>query len=116
MEIDFHTSSSGESYVGNFISNLNDMKAKKKILKRFETLERYGVSSLTQSGTMKKLHGYDLYELKIDFYRIICVIRGATCWLLSIFIKKANKTPLQHILTALQRAKELDLTLSLAVN
>lgn len=120
MEVCFFTSSAGENYVGNYIYSLPDKKAVKKIERRLELIEKYGFNFRTYSGTMTKLHGYNLYEIKIDFnhmfYRILCVFRGAECWLLNMFAKKENKTPLQEIRTALQRAKELDTMLALVIS
>ena len=122
MEVEFYCSAGGENYVGSFIDSLLDKKAAKKIIRRLESVEEHGISILTHSGTMRKIHNYrnGIFEIKIDFnnvfYRITYVIRAGTCWLLSIFAKKDNKTPLQQIRTALQRAKDLDLSLGLALN
>ena len=117
MEIDFYCSSGGTYHVKEFIEELPP-KTVKKITRQLELLEKYGFSFLTQSGTMKKLQGYDIYEIVIDFnkvfYRIFCVIRNATCWLLHMFIKKGNSTPLREIKTALSRLKDLDLQLAVA--
>ena len=97
-----------------------DKKAIKKIEKRLELLSKYGVGFLTKSGTMKKLHGFEIYEIKIDFnnvfYRILCVVRGSVCWLLNMFTKKSDKTPYKEIKTTLERVRNLDISLSYAMS
>jgi len=119
MEVEFYCSSSGRNYVGEFIMGIPP-KAVKKVYRQLELLKKYGVNFLTHSGTMKKLHGYDIYEMIIDFdkvcYRIFCVIRKAVCWLLHIFVKKSPHTPQREIDTAVKRARDLDYQLALAVN
>ncbi len=119
MEIEFFTSSGGRCYVGEFIEDLpNNTQA--KITKRLELLEKHGVNFVTHAGIMKKLHGYELFEIIVNFgkifYRILCVIRAKTCWLLHMFIKKSRETPAREIETAQNRMRELDLRLALAVN
>lgn len=111
MEVQIYYSSAGTYYVSDFISSRPD-KDKKKIMRNLELVENYGFNFVTHSGTMKKLHGYKLYEIVIKYkvgYRIFCVIREKTCWLLHIFIKKSNSTPRREIETALQRARDLDI-------
>ena len=58
---------------------------------------------------MKKLKGYDLYELRIKFnnaiYRILLMIVETSSWLLHIFIKKTDYTPQKEIDIALVRRK-----------
>lgn len=119
MIVETYCSSSGTYYVQETLAKLPP-KAVKKIVGRLKLLRQYGVNFLTHSGTMKKLQGYDLYEIVVDFnkvfYRIFCVIRQATCWLLHLFAKKSNDTPLREIKTALQRAKDLDVRLALVIS
>lgn len=107
MVVKFWTSSSTRNYVGEFIEGLPVM-AQKKIIRQLELLEKYGRNFID----MKKLKGYDLCEITINFnnigYRILCVIKNAVCWLLHIFVKKSNETPQREINTALKRAKELN--------
>lgn len=116
MEIGFYSTSGGTYHVKEFIEDLPP-KTVKKITRQLELLEKYGLNFLTKSGTMKKLHGHDIYEMVVDFnkvcYRIFCVIRNATCWLLHMFTKKSNSTPPKEISTALSRIKDLDKQLAL---
>lgn len=115
MEVESFRSSSGKDYVGEAILGL-PAKAQKKVIKRLNMLNQYGFGFITHSGYVKKLKGYDLYEVKIDFnkisYRILFSIRDTTCWLLNMFIKKRQKTPLNEIDTALQRSKRLDFSMN----
>lgn len=119
MEISFYSTSGGTNHVKEFIEDLPP-KTVKKITRQLELLEKYGLHFLTKSGTMKKLRGYDIYEMMVAFnkvcYRIFCVIRNATCWLLHIFIKKSNSTPQKEISTTLGRIRDLDLQLALVTN
>lgn len=119
MEINFYSTSRGTCHVKKFITDLNP-KTVKKITRQLDLLEKYGVNFLTKSGTMKKLQGYDIYELIIDFnnvcYRIFCVIRNTTCWLMHMFKKKSNATPFKEVSTTLSRIKDLDMQLNLALN
>lgn len=115
MTIETWKSASGRDYVKENIERL-PLKPKKKIIRMLDLFEKYGPKFMQQAGYMKKLTGYAIYELIIDFnkicYRIFCVIRETACWLLLFFIKKSPGTPLREIKTALARAKELDLFLA----
>ncbi|MBU3978441.1 type II toxin-antitoxin system RelE/ParE family toxin [Patescibacteria group bacterium] len=119
MDIKIFSSSSGTFYVKEQMAEI-PAKAIKKITGKLELLEKHGMNFVTHAGIMKKLHGYDIYEIVIDFnrifYRIFCVIRNSTCWLLHMIFKKSNKTPLHEIKVALQRSRELDLQLAFAKN
>jgi phage-related protein len=120
MRIEVFSSSSGTYYVKEQLADIPP-KAMKKITGKLQLLEKHGMNFVTYAGTvMKKLKGYDLYEIVVDFnkmfYRIFCVIRNATCFLLHMITKKSNNTPLHEIKVAVQRARELDLQLALAKN
>lgn len=114
MEIQYYCSSGGTNYVGDFIMVL-PVKAAKKVRRRLGLVTKYGINFMTHSGTVKKLHGYDLYEIVINFnkvfYRIICSIKNGICWLLHMFTKKSNNTPIREIRTAVQRSRDLDIQL-----
>lgn len=116
MTVEFYTTASGRNPVGEFIES-SPVKARKKIIRTLELLEKYG-TKLLYSGFLEKLRGYELYQLRIKFggviYRILCIIVGATCWLLHIFKKKSNHTPQKEINTALRRKENLELTLAVA--
>jgi phage-related protein len=111
MKVEFWTSSVGRNYVGEFLAGV-PAKAMKKIDRSLGRLKRYGLIPLLQSREAAKLHGYDLYELIVDFnkvfYRIFFIVRAGVCYLLSGFTKKSNHTPTQEIKTALTRAKDID--------
>lgn len=90
MKIRFYCSSGDRYYVEEFIVDLAHTlpKAVKKIRRDLGLLEKYGVSFMTKSGNMKKLQGYDMYEIIIGCYRIFCVVRQAACWLLTCLSKR----------------------------
>lgn len=115
MTIETWESASGRDYVKEEIWSLPP-KPKKKVIKMLYLFKKYGPEFMKRAGYLKKLTGYAMYELVIDFnkicYRIFCVIRETACWLLHFFIKKSPSTPPREIKTALARAKELDLFLA----
>jgi len=119
MEVEFFCSAEGTNYVGDVIESQLP-KGIKKIERQLELIEEMGINYFTYSGCAKKLHGFDLYEIMVSFgkmcYRIFCVIRNTTCWLMHMFVKKSNDTPRREIDTALNRVKILDRRLALAVN
>ena len=119
MHIQFYRSSSGTNYVYEFIKKL-PKKTVKKITRQLELLEMYDVFHCCQAGLMKKLKGYDLYEITINFnnigFRIFCKLKREECCLLHIFVKKEKKTRTRHIKTALQRATDWEKQLALKLN
>jgi len=110
MEVRYWTASYTHDYVAEFIE-AQPAKAQKKIFRDLELVEEYG----TNFANMKKLRGYNMHQIKIKTCRILCAVRGTVCWLLHIFTKKSNRTPLKEISTAFNRMKSLDnyLTLNL---
>ena len=119
MEVQYFCSAEGANYVGDVVEDQSP-KAVKKIIGRLELIEEWGINFFTYSGYAKKLHGFDLWEIIVDFgrkcYRIFCVIRDATCWLVHMIIKKSNETPRWEIETALSRVRVLDKRLALVVS
>lgn len=117
MEVEFYCSSNGTNYVKDVIMD-QPPKVVKKIWRQLNRVEKYNLNFLTRAGVMKKLHGYELWEIIVNFgnicYRIFCVIREKTYHLLHMFIKKSNSTPYKEIKTALNRAADLDYKLSFA--
>ena len=95
-------------------------KAIKTIYRQLKRVGDYELNFLVHAGIIKKLKGYAIWEIIIDFnnvcYRIFCVIRNAVLCLVHGFIKKSNRTPAREIKTALSRIRDLDYKLSLAVN
>jgi len=107
MNVQFWETSSGDCPVVNFIDGL-PAKTQEKIMWILELFEQYG-TKLIYTKHMKKLKGYDLYELRIKFnnaiYRILLMIVETSSWLLHIFIKKTDYTPQKEIDIALVRRK-----------
>lgn len=103
MEVIFWATSSGDSPVTEFIDLLPD-KHQKKIIKTLDSVERFG-KGIIRSCT--KVAGTAFYELVVDFdkifYRIFFVIVKAVCFVLHIFKKKTNKTPMRDIKLGTQR-------------
>ncbi len=101
----------GNSPVSDFLQELTDLKAHKKILRDFEEkIEKYPFGMLLQAEVLKKMKGYEkykLYEYKLLYnktqYRILCSIHGSTCYLVHAFIKKEQKTRNKHLQTAVSR-------------
>lgn len=119
MEVEFYCSASGTNYIKEFIVGQSP-KAAKKIWRQIKRLEGCNLTFLSQAGIIKKLHGYDLWEICVDFgnmcFRILFVIRNITCHLLHGFLKKSNNTPKREIETALRRTKDLDYQLSFTIS
>jgi phage-related protein len=108
MEVKYWTAAYTRDYVAEFIEK-QPVKMQKKIFRDLDLVEKYG----TGFANMKKLHGYNMHEIKIKACRILCAVRGAVCWLLHAFIKKSGNTPPHEIKTAFRRMKELDTHLAL---
>ncbi len=111
MEVEYWLSSSGRNYVGEFLDEA-PAKARKKIDRSLDRLKGYGLIPLLQSREAAKLHGYELYELIVDFnrvfYRIFFIVRRGICYLVHGFIKKSNSTPKKEIETGLGRTRDID--------
>lgn len=114
MEIELWESNNGHSPAGDFIEEL-DGKVKRKIFQRIEEFETYGLK-LLQSGHLKKLSGYNIYELRISFnkqhYRLLGVIQESRFLILHGFNKKSRETPLKEIRVTLNRSSELIIQLN----
>jgi len=114
MTVEFFPSADEQSQVWEFIDQIEDKKAQKKILATLEAMETMDFEGLYKAEVLRKI-GNDLYEIRIQFrniaYRILCVIRKAAFWLLHAFIKKSQKTPSRMVNIANARIKDLDLML-----
>ncbi len=120
-EVEFWVSEDGKNPVGEFIENLENPKAQKKILTTLGYCETFEITQLYRAEILEKINyrGNVLYEVRILFnkiaYRIICVIRGATIWLLHAIIKKRDKIPPHELEVAQNRANNLDRRLALGM-
>lgn len=116
MDVESWPPGEDESVVMDYVSTL-PAKTQKKIVRTLGLLEKYGRDFLLfNTKYLKKLRGYELYEIRIEWekvcYRILCLIVKTTCWLLHIFVKKSNKTPKREINIAIDRAKKLSIFLN----
>ena len=113
MEIRFWTNQRGGLPVSGSIESLPE-KPREKVFWVLELLEKHG-TKLMHTKHMDKLKGYDLYELRIKYnrvlYRILVVIINTTSWLLHMFIKKSRHTPPNEINIALRRSELLKVEL-----
>jgi phage-related protein len=109
MDIEFLELGSGRCPVHEFLMQLNE-KVHKKIQRTLELIESHQEGTVINSGVLKKMKGYEkfnLYEIRISYqrikYRILCCIKKSTLYLVHIFKKTTQKTPLKEINTAISR-------------
>ena len=112
MFIDYWETDAGNSPIIEFMESIN-AKGRTRIQWVIDYFETKGYSLL---GTpwFKKLNG-GLYELKIQTYRILLIIKKSTACLLHAFVKKSQKTLPKEIKIALARKTILETRLNLAV-
>ena len=107
----YYTTTTKENPAMAFLRSLNE-KQQRKIIRILTNIEVYGLS--TAIPHTKKLTGTPLWEIRIlgqDNIRVLYIIEEQDMIIiLHGFIKKAQKTPLKEIQTALQRLKELENT------
>lgn len=112
LTVEFWEVSTGNSPVVDYIESL-PKKPREKVYWVIKLLRRRG-AALVRTKLMRKLRGYDLYELIIFFqgvfYRILLVIVETKACLLHMFKKKSNRTPIKEIGIA-QKRRELYLAL-----
>jgi len=118
MDIKYWTSSSGRNYVGEFI-NKQIPTAQRVIIADLNLMSQYGYQAAVnvRFDNIKPLQGKKMKEKKINemvirhsqaSFRVLFVIRNSVCWLLHIFKKETNKTPLNALTVAYKRACDLD--------
>ncbi len=104
MKIEFFKKTSGNAPVEDFIINNLEPKDQKKVTRALERIEKEqdGLVNLFKAEYAKKLEK-DLYELTPDRVRILFTLKDCICWLLHIFFKKTNKTPVKELNIARER-------------
>ena len=104
MRIEFFKKENGDSPVEDFIINNLESKDEKRIIRALERVGREddGLKNLFIAEYAKKLEK-DLYELRPDRVRIFFILKNSICWLLHIFFKKTNKTPVKELNIARER-------------
>lgn len=105
MEIDFLELGSGKIPISEFIESLND-ESRRKIEDVLGVVSRNSISQCLQSGLIKKLKPYEIYEIKIKDYRLLGGINGSTIFLSHAFRKKSRRIPIREIKLAERRLKE----------
>jgi len=100
----YYLSPNNDNPVKQFIDSL-PLPSKTKILRIFQTIEDYGLSSVLPH--LKKLSGTPLWEIRILGQNSIRVIYVApdqqSIMVLHGFIKKSQKTPAKELSIALKR-------------
>ena len=99
MDIDYWESERGVSPVYEFIRS-QPPEAQIRIQRTIGYFRERGFQ-LLQSPLLKKLNGYDIYELRISIqrvcYRIFLIYYKSSSWLVHAFKKKSNNTPQREI-------------------
>lgn len=112
MEVELWENEFGRSPIADFISKIKDNELKNKISDTINLLEKHGLATIEYAPKgLKKLSGYNMYELRIKnkriLIRILFAIVGITAWLLHGFQKQSKKTPAKEIKTAINRANTI---------
>jgi phage-related protein len=104
MRIEFFKNNNSISPVEDFIINNLEEKNQKRVVRALERIEdsQDGLKNLFIAEYAKKLEK-DLYELRPHSIRIFFTLRDSICWLLHIFFKKTNKTPVKELNIARDR-------------
>lgn len=107
VKIYYYVTSSKQEPVRDFIDSLEKIN-KQKLFRVFEHFKSYGI--ITTIPHIKKLSGTRLWEIKLvgkNSIRVIYAIVFKNDVLILLgFIKKAQKTPLKYIGTALKRLED----------
>lgn len=104
MKIEFFKKTNGNAPVEDFIVNNLEPKDQKKVTRALDRIEQEqdGLVNLFKAEYAKKLEK-DLYELTPDRIRVLFTLKDRVCWLLHIFFKKTNKTPIKELNVARER-------------
>jgi len=107
-EIIFYNEKNGNNPITEFLDNCND-NLRSKILRQFMYVAEFGISY--KIPNIKKVTGTNFWELRIlgkDNIRIFCIGNKKDVYIIHIFNKKKQKTPLKEIKIALIRIESLD--------
>ena len=111
-KIYFYTTTSRKDIITDFIDSFSN-RIVLKIKSDIRLLQEYGLSLLSTSKVKKISGSSNLYELRIKTnvqIRLFFSFASPNTFLIVHgFIKKANKTPLNEIKTAVNRLKEFDI-------
>lgn len=105
----FYTDKKGKSPITEFLDNC-DERLRSKILRQFMYAGEFGLTP--KIPNIKKVTGTDFWELRIlgrDNIRIFCLSKQNNIYIIHIFAKKKQKTPIKEIKIAVERIKSLDI-------
>lgn len=108
MQIESWCTLSGNEEVYDEIVALKNEKLQKKIYRDLKIVAgQESLISCLRIGIIRSITGShpQLYEIKIKDVRIMFCMNKGICWLLTLFIKQGQKTPLHEIRKAENRAK-----------
>lgn len=103
MEIEIYESKGGKCDIKEKLQEM-DARDARKIRAAIKKLQVYDFMKLLKSETVKKLED-NLYELRPHGYRIIFTQKRERYFLLTLFKKQGNKTPLKELKKARQLKK-----------
>ncbi len=96
-QVIFYPAGESSNIIVEFYRKLN-VSTRRKIIKAAKYLEEYGI--VPEIGNIKKLKGYDFWEVRIlgkDNIRLFIIEIGSSIYVLNIFRKKTQSTPLQEL-------------------
>lgn len=111
MEIEYYSSSAGNSPILKFLRKISDKNHVKQILSDIELLVKIDMGQLIKTQDVKKIKGveYDVWELRSScvnkIYRTLFEKTTNIIHILHIFNKKDEKTRPQEINIAISRLK-----------
>ena len=107
FEVVFFTDNNGSSPIVDFLDNCSD-SLRSKIIRQLKYINEFGLSP--QVPNIKKVAGTKFWELRIlgkDNIRIFCIGKNKIIFVIHIFVKKKQKTPLKDLRIASERIKRL---------
>lgn len=109
IKVETWVSGNGKDYVAEFLAII-PKKAREKLIWDFSFIEQYGVINAAKARILKKLKGFELFEVRDEYnkvaYRILGKFKNSKLILYHGFVKKKQETPSKEINLALNRAKE----------
>jgi len=79
-----------------------------KIGNKLDIIQRYGFNAGIRSGFFKPINFYrkeTLYQINVDQYRILFVMKEGVGWIYDVFMKKSKSDEQQHYQSVHRRLK-----------